>query len=115
MDRDVEPASPEERPRARRGRSVIAVIGIDHYAEWPQLANAVNDARAAAQLFVALGFEQVTTPLLDDAATADAIRHLVTDELAQLWPEDSLVLFFAGHGHTHKADFGDRTRDEVAQ
>src|SRR5262249_51729978 len=44
---------------------------------------------------------------LDEAATGDAMRHLVTDDLAQLSPDDSLVVFFAGHGHTHTADFGD--------
>jgi uncharacterized caspase-like protein len=88
---------------------VIAVIGIDRYAEWPRLANAVSDARAAAGLFMELGFEQVTAPLLDGAATGDAMRHLVTGGLAQLSPEDSLVMFFAGHGHTHTADFGDTT------
>jgi uncharacterized caspase-like protein len=88
---------------------VIAVIGIDRYAEWSQLANAVSDARAAARLFTGLGFEQVTAPLLDDAATGDAMRHLVTGGLAQLSPDDSLVVFFAGHGHTHTADFGDTT------
>jgi hypothetical protein len=86
---------------------VIAVIGIDRYAEWPRLANAVSDARAAARLFTDLGFEQMTAPLLDEAATGDAMRRLVTEELAQLSPEDSLVVFFAGHGHTHTADFGD--------
>jgi uncharacterized caspase-like protein len=107
MHRDVEPGPAPERPRARGGRSAIAVIGIDRYAEWPRLANAVSDARAAAALFTGLGFEQVTAPLLDEAATGSALRHLVTDELAQLSPDDSLVVFFAGHGHTHTADFGD--------
>lgn len=107
MHRDVEPRPAPERASVRHGRSVIAVIGIDRYAAWPRLANAVSDARAAARLFTGLGFEQVTAPLLDEAATGDALRHLVTDELAQLSPDDSLVVFFAGHGHTHTADFGD--------
>lgn len=109
MHRDVEPGPAPERPRARQGRYVIAVIGINLYTEWPRLANAVSDARAAARLFTGLGFEQVTAPLLDEAATGEAMRHLVTDELAQLSPDDSLVVFFAGHGHTHTADFGDTT------
>ena len=107
MHRDVEPGPDPERPRIRSGRSVIAAIGIDRYADWPRLGNAVSDARAAARLFTSLGFEQVTAPILDEVATGDALRHLVTDELAQLSPDDSLVVFFAGHGHTHTADFGD--------
>jgi len=107
MHRDVEPGPLPDRPRGRAGRSVVAVVGIDRYAEWPRLANAVNDARATARLFTGLGFEQVTAPLLDEAATGEAIRHLVTDGLAQLLSDDSLVIFFAGHGHTHTAHFGD--------
>jgi hypothetical protein len=45
--------------------------------------------------------------LLDRAATGEALRRLATDDLARLSPDDSLVLFFAGHGHTHTAHFGD--------
>jgi len=85
---------------------VIAVIGIDRYVTWPRLANAVSDAAGALRLFKRLGFEEVTTPLFDDAATGEALRRLVTDDLGQLSPNDSLVLFFAGHGHTHTARFG---------
>ena len=78
----------------------MAVIGIDRYAAWPELHNAVSDARGALALFTRLGFEPAGEPLLDQAATAEALRHLVTDDLARLGPQDSLVLFFAGHGFT---------------
>ena len=107
MRRDVEPGPPTLRTDARVGRSVIAVIGIDHYAEWPRLENAVSDAAAVSRLFRRLGFEEITAPLLDTTATGEAMRRLVTDDLAQLSSDDSLVLFFAGHGHTHTARFGD--------
>ncbi len=100
MVRDITPA-PEPRMRGDRpGRSVVAVIGIDRYATWPRLSNAVSDATGASQLFQHLGFAEVTTPLLDGAATREAMWRLVTDDLAMLSPDDSLVLFFAGHGHT---------------
>jgi tetratricopeptide (TPR) repeat protein len=75
--------------------------------EWPRLANAVNDAKGAAWLFKQLGFVEATAPLLDEAATCDAMRRLVTEDLAHLSQDDSLVLFFAGHGHTHVASVGD--------
>lgn len=107
MRRDVEPGPPSLRTDARVGRSVIAVIGIDHYAEWPRLENAVSDAAGVSRLFRRLGFEEITAPLLDTAATGEAMRRLVTDDLAQLSSDDSLVLFFAGHGHTHTARFSD--------
>src|ERR1044071_361569 len=35
------------------------------------------------------------------------MRRLVTEDLAHLSREDSLVLFFAGHGHTHVTSVGD--------
>jgi len=84
------------------GRNVISVIGIDRYHHWPRLSNAVNDARGAVALFERLGFTQVLDPLLDERATGKAIHELVTDELRALGPEDSLVLFYAGHGGTER-------------
>ncbi|HEX3474273.1 MAG TPA: SUMF1/EgtB/PvdO family nonheme iron enzyme [Kofleriaceae bacterium] len=89
------------------GRSVIAVIGIDRYHHWQRLSNAVRDATGAAALFRRLGFEQVAAPLLDDDATGKALQSLVTDDLMTLGPDDSLVLFYAGHGGTRKHYLGD--------
>lgn len=103
MHRDIEPASPPLQSPVHAGRSVIAVIGIDQYQyrEWPRLENAVRDAMGALKLFTRLGFELVTAPLLNESATGGAMRRMVTDDLAKLTRDDSLVLFFAGHGHTH--------------
>lgn len=108
MHRNVQLSSvPPLQPGVRVGRAVVAVIGIDQYTAWPRLHNAVNDATGAARLFTQLGFVEVTKPLLDGAATTEAMHRLVTSDLARLAPEDSLVLFFAGHGHTHTAHFDD--------
>src|SRR5438477_547922 len=107
MHRDIDLEPRPERSDVRVGRSVIAVIGINDYVAWPRLENAVSDAMAASRIFRRLGFDEVTAPLLDEAATGDAMRRLVTDDLAQLSSDDSLVVFFAGHGHTHTAHFGD--------
>ncbi|TMQ15345.1 MAG: caspase family protein [Deltaproteobacteria bacterium] len=107
MHRDLETELLPSRPRVRAARSIIAVVGIDHYPAWPRLTNAVNDAVAISWLFKQLGFTEVTAPLLNAAATCEAMRRLVTDDLGRrLAPDDSLVLFFAGHGHTHTS-FGD--------
>jgi hypothetical protein len=80
----------------REGRSLIAVIGIDNYNRWPKLANAVSDATGVLDLFKQLAFVEAAPPLLEEAATGDAIRSLVTDRLRYLSKDDSLVLFFAG-------------------
>jgi hypothetical protein len=99
--RDVESSDEAAVPEAGEGRLCIAVIGIDRYRSWGQLQNAVNDAQGAQAAFQKLGFEPICEPLLDEAATRDALHQLVNDDLAgKLREQDSLVLFFAGHGHS---------------
>ena len=95
------PALPDDGPLP--GRNVVAVVGIDRYRHWPILGNAVSDAKGALEAFRGLGFEELTHHLFDGEATCAAIQNLVVDELRCLRPEDSLVLFLSGHGHTHTA------------
>jgi uncharacterized caspase-like protein len=95
-------------PRAA-GRNIIVVIGIDRYEHWDPLHNAASDAHGARKLFLDLGFEEVVPPLLDGAATRRALDELVTDTLAHdaraaLRPDDSLVVFYAGHGGVRSVD-----------
>ena len=85
---------------ASNGQSYIAVIGIDRYQAWSRLDNAVSDARGAMDVFLKLGFVLARPPLFDDQATGDALHRLVTSDLTKLRKQDSLVVFFAGHGHT---------------
>lgn len=93
--------------RTPDGRNIIVGIGIDRYRHRPPLANAVHDAIAACQLFQRMGFEHITPPLLDDRATAAAIQQLVTDDLRTLHSNDSLVVFYSGHGATEYHRLGD--------
>jgi uncharacterized caspase-like protein len=96
-------------PAAPRGRNVVVAIGIDDYAEWPMLSNAKRDAEGALAAFTRLGFEALAPPLLNGDATAEAIHAMVVDELRKLSPNDSLVVFFAGHGHTVTEKLDDGT------
>ena len=114
VTRDISVEPPLEPPAAPEGRRVIAVVGIDRYPDWPRLDNAVSDAKGAMALFQRYGFElprrrdgSEVTPLLDQDATSDAIRALITEDLEQLDHKDSLVVFFAGHGHTVPRPFPD--------
>jgi Caspase domain len=97
--RDIDTGEPHDEPLAE-GRKVIAVVGINRYRRWPTLDNAVRDATGALDALHRLGFESICPPLLDDMATGEALRRLVSDDLSALSRDDSLVLFFAGHGHT---------------
>lgn len=91
-----------ETEAVKQGRSLVVVIGINEYAHWQKLKNAVQDAIGFQQALIEkLGFLAPIPPLIDSAATKDAIESLVTDQLRDiLEEEDSLLLFFAGHGHT---------------
>jgi uncharacterized caspase-like protein len=95
--------------RAPKGRNLIAVIGIDSYAHWPKLKNAVSDARGTDKLFTEkFGFVSPVPPLFNSDATQDAITSLIQETLPpKLEPDDSLVLFFAGHGHTRETKVGE--------
>jgi len=85
-----------------QGRSLVVVIGIDKYTHWRTLNNAVQDALGMQQTLIdKLGFTAPIAPLIDGAATQEAIDALVEEQLRDLLKaDDSLVLFFAGHGHT---------------
>jgi uncharacterized repeat protein (TIGR01451 family) len=98
-------SAPSQEPREYRKRHLV-VVGIDRYTEWPPLQNAGHDADGvAATLERDFGFE--VRSLRDAEATADRIRELVTVTLVPEVKEDDLVVFFfAGHGHTERADDG---------
>ncbi len=111
-DQDLRAIGSHDRGRptpVRRGRNVIAVIGIDNYIHWRKLNNAVRDAAGVRDFFVtSLGFQEVVPPLYNADATLEAINSLVLDQLRpELKPDDTLILFFAGHGHTETTTLGE--------
>jgi hypothetical protein len=110
--RDFGEGAPLVGPAIRPPKKQIVAIGIDQYRSWSRLHNAVNDARGAVEAFKRHGFEEFRPALIDDAATHDALQGLVCDDLRTLGSEDSLVLFFAGHGHsiTHTFEKGTSTK-----
>ena len=101
LQRKLVPVITELEP-VKQGRSLVVAIGINEYAHWQKLKNAVQDAVGFQQALIdKLGFVAPIPPLLDSAATKDAIESLIEEQLRDVLEEDdSLVLFFAGHGHT---------------
>lgn len=108
MTRDAAAPAAAETLHHASGSHVVVAIGIDRYAAWPHLGNAVNDARKTSALFGSLGFIE-SSGLYDEAATGSALRKLVTDDLHTLGVSDSLVVFFAGHGGTRMQRLQDGT------
>lgn len=78
-------------------RKVAVLIGADRYqdARIPQLDNAVGDARAVARLLEsALGYETVLVENGSKAAVLGTLNRLATE----IGPNDSVVVYYAGHG-----------------
>jgi hypothetical protein len=83
--RDAVAPTAAARAAIPEGHRVIAVIGIDSYTAWPDLHNAAGDARGVLELFRRRGFAPARRrdgselgPLLDAAATDEAIRGLIS-------------------------------------
>lgn len=92
MYRDISPGACGVEDSVTEGRKVAAVVGLDRSRAWPALSNAVSGAQGALRAFQHLGFEQLALLLIDETATGDAIRRLVTDDLAALGSNDSEVI-----------------------
>ncbi|MCO6419003.1 caspase family protein [Siccirubricoccus sp. KC 17139] len=93
----------EAAPPPDAGRLLVLAIGVDHYAN-PELnlRFAVADARTVAETLKRNGqdlFRSVEVTLLTDAEASRAGVLAALDRLAeQARPEDTFVLYIAGHG-----------------
>ncbi|MCZ6643829.1 MAG: caspase family protein, partial [Gammaproteobacteria bacterium] len=81
------------------GTSYALIVGNNNYQHLSNLRNAHNDAKAVHAL---LGDEySFDSELLLDATRLDIYRA-VHGKLEQLEPEDSLLIYYAGHGYEAK-------------
>lgn len=78
------------------------MVGIDAYDHWPHLSNALNDAKAMADV-LEQRFDAHVRRLENGEATAKRIEEVIKNVLRQDVQADDLVVFyFAGHGHTER-------------
>lgn len=78
----------------------LLAVGIDRYQHWPPLNNAVNDARAVVQLLSReYGFDPARIiSLYDGQATEENLFKEFLHLKDRLKPNDSLLIYYAGHG-----------------
>jgi hypothetical protein len=90
------------------GTTYFLGIGIDEYAHWPRLHNAVKDVHAIASLLVDdYGLQSEHTHLLLNEAATEARIVDTFEELTQtVRPEDSVLIYYAGHGHLNERGRG---------
>ena len=82
-------------------------IGVNKYEHIPGLDYAEADARGVAKvLSEQYGFKTVL--LLGENAKGDDIRDAIRSLNRRAGPEDAVLFYFAGHGHTAKNSKGER-------
>ncbi|MBT6338958.1 MAG: SUMF1/EgtB/PvdO family nonheme iron enzyme [Desulfobacula sp.] len=83
------------------GDQWLFVIGINTYIEWPRLDTAANDARSVKKALLSRYHfdKEHLIELYDDEATRANIIGKLRFLAQNLKKDDSLFLFYAGHGH----------------
>jgi tetratricopeptide (TPR) repeat protein len=85
------------KPEGLYYKSWAIVIGVENYLLAPKIPGAIEDARAVAQAFRQLGFDEVVE-LYDKDASARRLQQTLSDFLPRkVGRYDRLVLYFAGH------------------
>ncbi len=78
-------------------KSWAIVIGVENYLLAPKIPGVIEDAKAVAQAFRQLGFDEVVE-LYDKDASARRLQQMLSDFLPRkVGRYDRLVLYFAGH------------------
>jgi len=87
-----------------KGKNYLLTIGIDAYAHWKPLNNAVRDVQDLTKMLTEryqFAPDEVMM-LFNEEATEDNIRKTLLDVKRSMTPEDNLILYFSGHGHYDK-------------
>jgi hypothetical protein len=87
-----------------RRNSIIFAIGIDKYESsvWPELKNAVRDAKTVVELLVKrYGFEAYPDPLYNEKANRKAILEALSTLREYSREDDNVLIYYAGHGQMH--------------
>lgn len=105
---------------ARYHKRVALVIGIDRYPKpFALLERAVNDARSVRNALVdELGYVPDAVRVLEnEQATRSGIAESLTSWLDQqrLTTDDSVLLFFAGHGDRGYLAAGDSKKEQISE
>jgi tetratricopeptide (TPR) repeat protein len=85
------------KPEGLYYKSWAIVIGVENYLLAPKIPGAIEDAKAVAQAFRRLGFDEVVE-LYDKDASARRLQQTLSDFLPRkVGRYDRLVIYFSGH------------------
>jgi beta-xylosidase len=81
------------------GKQYLLLIAIDRYQSWPALRNPVKDAREIKDILVSNYYIDEVIELYDGNATKANIIKTFEGLQKRLQVNDSLLVYYAGHGH----------------
>ncbi len=102
-ERGVERLVKEEGLDVEVGRQFLVLIAINDYDNWMDLMGPVGDAAAIQEVLQTKYYIDETVRLVDKQATRGAIVGLFRDLQQRLEERDSVLIFYAGHGHWDEA------------
>ena len=82
------------------GKQWAVFIAIDRYQEWMPLANPVKDAHEIRDILTEYYYIDEIVELYNLDATAAGIRQLLINLRTRVGKDDSVFVFYAGHGQT---------------
>jgi Caspase domain len=84
------------------GRQYAVLIAIDKYQAWTALRNPVEDAKQIKEILSRRYLLTDFIELYDEAATKAGIIKLFKALISDTKPEDSVLIYYAGHGFLDK-------------
>jgi hypothetical protein len=84
------------------GNQYLLVIGISRYHKWLPLSNPVRDAREIRDIITSRYHIDKVRELYDEEATKSGIIRTFSTLQDELTTDDSVLIFYAGHGHYDK-------------
>jgi WD40 repeat protein len=96
MDIDFDPGA--------AGKNYLLIIGVSQYKYWPQLGNAVRDAKDVKRVLTTrYTFDAANViEVYDQEATVEGMYKAFNALKDKLKPNDNLLIYFSGHGFYNK-------------
>gem|GEM_PF-616507 len=85
------------------GKQYLVIIAINRYQHWTPLKGPVKDAKDIREILESRYYIDKVLKLYDEDATKGRIIKLFKELQKKLKQEDSVFIFFAGHGHLDEA------------
>ena len=90
-------------PDSEVGKQYLVLIAINKYENWTPLSRPVKDAEEIRETLESRYYIDEVLTLNDEKATKEGIIKLFKELQGRLEVKDSVLIFYAGHGHLDKA------------